>query len=276
MSSSLVKAKDRLSTQTSSAMNTFSQHDGNWQTKSRQLFLKGAEQLLRRFEGLIESYSLVGNTPFIEAQQFPWIKRLENNWHTIVQELDDILQYQDELPNFQDLSPDQYRLTQDDRWKTFFFYAFGVKAAQNCAHCPQTSQMIESIPGMKTAFFSILLPHKHIPEHCGVFKGVIRYHLALKVPQPETQCRLRVADQIRHWQQGQGLVFDDRFPHEVWNDSNEVRVVLIVDVIRPLQFPVSVLNKTLIRLISWSPFVQDAKKLQNHWEQRLGAIMKSH
>lgn len=254
-------------------MSTLSQRYGDWQAKNRQLFLQWAEQLLRQLEGLIESHSLVGNTPFIETQPFPWIHRLEQNWQTIAHELDEILQYQDELPNFQDLSPDQYRLTQDDRWKTFFFYAFGIKSAQNCARCPQTSQLLGSIPGMKTAFFSILLPQKHIPEHCGVYKGVIRYHLALKVPQPETQCRLRVGDQIRHWQQGQGLVFDDRFPHEVWNDSDDVRVILIVDVVRPLQFPVSLLNQTLIRLISWSPFVQDAKKLQNRWEQRLAAIM---
>lgn len=254
-------------------MSTLSQRYGDWQANSRQLFLKFAEKLLRQLEGLIESHSLVGNTPFIEAQQFPWVSDLEANWQTIAQELDDILQYQDELPNFQDLSPDQYHLTQDNCWKTFFFYAFGIKATQNCTRCPRTSQLLESIPGMKTVFFSILLPHKHIPEHCGVYKGVIRYHLALKIPQPETTCRLRVGDQTRHWQTGKGLVFDDRFPHEVWNDSDEVRVILILDVVRPLQFPISLLNQAIIRLISWSPFVQDAKKLQHQWEQRLGAIM---
>ncbi len=241
----------------------------------RQRLITHGEKLLRRLEGLLETHSLVGNAPFIDPQHFPWISHLEANGQTIATELDHILQYQDELPNFQDLSPDQYHLTQDNRWKTFFFYAFGVKAAQNCDRCPQTSQMLAAIPGMKTAFFSILLPHKHIPEHCGVYKGVVRYHLALKVPQPATQCRLRVGDQIRHWQQGQGLVFDDRFPHEVWNDSDEVRVVLIVDVVRPLKLPVSILNQTIIRLISWSPFVQDAKKLQTQWEQRLETMMTS-
>lgn len=254
-------------------MNTLSQRYGDWQAHSRQRFLKFAEKLLRRLEGLIESHSLVGNTPFIDAQQFPWMSDLEAHWQVIAQELDDILQYQDELPNFQDLSPDQYHLTQDNRWKTFFFYAFGVKAAQNCARCPRTSQFLASIPGMKTAFFSILLPHKHIPEHCGVYKGVVRCHLALKVPQPETTCWLRVDEQTRYWQTGQGIVFDDRFPHEVWNDSDETRVVLILDVVRPLEFPINLLNQIIIRLISWSPFVQDAKKLQNQWEQRLGTIM---
>ncbi|NJN39051.1 MAG: aspartyl/asparaginyl beta-hydroxylase domain-containing protein [Acaryochloridaceae cyanobacterium CSU_3_4] len=254
-------------------MSTLSQLHEDWQTKSRQVFLKLAETLLRQLEGLIEYYSLVGNTPFIDPQLFSWVSNLESNWQCIAQELQEVLKYQDELPNFQDLSPDQYRLTQDDRWKTFFFYAFGIKAKQNCDRCPRTSQLLESIPGMKTAFFSILLPHKHIPEHCGVYKGVIRYHLALKVPTPETACRIRVGDQTRHWRLGQGLVFDDRFPHEVWNDSDEVRVVLILDVVRPLPLPISLVNQTIIRLISWSPLVQDAKKLQNKWEHRLGAIM---
>ena len=35
------------------------------------------------------------------------------------------------------------------------------------------------------------------------------------------------------WHTSQCLAFDDSFEHEVWNNSTEVRVVLIVDVWQP-------------------------------------------
>jgi beta-hydroxylase len=141
-----------------------------------------------------------------------------------------------------------------------FFYAYGIKASVNCAKCPQTTNLIEQIPGMKTAFFSILLPGKHIPEHRGPYKGVLRYHLGLKVPQPETSCSLRVGEQICYWKEGKSIIFDDTFPHEAWNQSNDLRVVLFLDFVRPLRFPVSWLNQLLIQLISISPFVQEGKR----------------
>ena len=56
------------------------------------------------------------------------------------------------------------------------------KAEENCARCPETVRVLKSIPGMKSAMFSILAPRKHIPEHRGMYKGVLRYHLGLIVP----------------------------------------------------------------------------------------------
>jgi beta-hydroxylase len=121
---------------------------------------------------------------------------------------------------------------------------------------------------MKTAFFSILLPHKHIPEHCGPYKGLIRYHLALKVPEPQEKCRIRVGNDIRHWQEGKSLLFDDTFPHEAWNDTDGIRVVLFLDIVRPMTFPWSVINQVLIKIIALSPFVQKGKANLEKWAKR--------
>ena len=53
---------------------------------------------------------------------------------------------------------------------------------------------------MKSAFFSILAPGKHIPKHYGKHKGIIRYHLALKVPSHEAletlAAKLQTADGV--------------------------------------------------------------------------------
>jgi hypothetical protein len=97
---------------------------------------------------------------------------------------------------------------------------------------------------------------------------VLRYHLGLIVPEDAESCRIRVGDDFRHWEEGKSLIFDDTFNHEVWNDTDETRVVLFVDVLRPLPFPESAINRAIIKAISYSPFVLDAKRNQEAWEKR--------
>jgi beta-hydroxylase len=63
-------------------------------------------------------------------------------------------------------------------------------------------------------------------------------------------------------------VFDDIYEHEVWNDSDGVRVVLFLDVKRPLRGVPRLVNEAVIALIRWSPLVQDARLRQEAWERR--------
>lgn len=225
---------------------------------------------IQKYEQLIPKYSLIGDSPFFEAEQFPWAQELEDNWHLIRQELDKILEHTAELPNFQDISPDQgYSTSQDNLWKTYFFYGYGLKEEKNCQRCPNTTRLIENIPGMKTAFFSILLPGKHIPEHRGPYKGVVRCLLGLKIPEPKQMCRIRVGDQTRYWEEGKAMFFDDSFPHEAWNETDGIRVVLFLDIVRPMKPPLSWINSLLLNLIKISPFVQDASANQKKWDNKL-------
>jgi beta-hydroxylase len=127
---------------------------------------------------------------------------------------------------------------------------------------------MEQIPGMKTAMFSILSPRKHILDHRGPYKGVLRYHLGLIVPQDAEACRIRVGEDYRHWEAGRSMIFDDTYNHEVWNDTDETRVVLFVDVLRPLPEPWSTINRLIVKAIGYSPFVLDAKRNQEAWERR--------
>ncbi|WP_149031089.1 aspartyl/asparaginyl beta-hydroxylase domain-containing protein [Moorena producens] len=242
--------------------------------KARDFLIYGiGRPLILKFEKLITDYSLIANSTFLDPSQFDWVAELEPKWMTIRQELDQILKYRDIIPNFHDLSPDQAEyISTDNLWKTYGLYAYGIKVKQNCEKCPETTRMIEKIPGMKTAFFSILLPGKHIPKHRGPYKGVIRYHLGLIVPEPKENCRIRVGNDIRYWEEGKTMMFDDSFPHEVWNETDGMRVVLFLDIVRPLRFPVSWINQLFIKLIAWSPFVQDAMANQKKWEKRLDKV----
>jgi beta-hydroxylase len=226
---------------------------------------------LRAIERLVVRYSLVETSPFLPVERFPWAATLEANWRSIRAELDDVLRDRDDLPAFQEISADQVNLTDDDRWKTFFFYGYGFKSEANCARCPKTAKLLEDVPGMTTAFFSILAPHKGIPAHRGPWKGVLRYHLGLLVPEPAQASGISVGGQVAHWEEGRSLVFDDSYEHFAWNDTEGTRVVLFMDVIRPLRPPGSWLNQAVIKAVSLSPYVQDAKRRQLEWERRFAS-----
>jgi ornithine lipid ester-linked acyl 2-hydroxylase len=232
-----------------------------------ELTISVGERILAPIERFIGGKSLVGDETFFLNDLFPWISEIEANWTTIREEMARVLEDRDALPNFQDISKDQIEITDDDRWKTFFLYGFGFEAALGVELCPKTAALMQKIPGMKTAMFSILSPRKHILDHRGPYKGVLRYHLGLIVPEDARACRIRVGDDIRHWEEGQSMIFDDTYNHEVWNDTDQTRVVLFVDVLRPLPSPWSQINRAIVAAIRYSPFVLDAKRNQEAWER---------
>jgi beta-hydroxylase len=218
--------------------------------------------------------SAVGDREFFDARDFPWVNAIEDDWRKVRAELDPLLPYAAHLPNFQDLSNAAAGgLTQDDGWKTFFFYAYGMKAVGNCRRCPETTKLLQQMPGMKTAFFSILAPGKHLPPHRGFYKGVLRLHLGLLIPEPAEMCAIRVGSQTRHWQEGRVMIFDDVFEHEAWNRTDGLRVVLFVDIMRPMRFPANMLNAAIAWTIAFSPLVLGAVGNQLRWEKRFEAVV---
>jgi aspartyl/asparaginyl beta-hydroxylase (cupin superfamily) len=199
-----------------------------------------------------------GRRTFFEPAAFPWVAAIESEWRAIRAELESVLRRGDAIPNFQDISPEQASLTSGDMWKTYFLLGYGHRLEAHCARCPETMRLLGKIPGVMTAMFSIFAPGAHIRPHRGPYKGVLRYHLGLIVPRPEPLCRIRVGRDIRYWKEGQSLIFDDTFEHEVWNEATGARVVLFVDIVRPLPFPLSLLNRLMIAAISRTRFVRTA------------------
>jgi len=233
-----------------------------------QKIKKPSHQFIQAFERVIVRYSLVGDKTFFDKEDFPWTKDLEANWRLIRAEIDEVLKERELLPHFYEISRDQYKLSGDNMWKTYFLFAFGYQSEMNCAKCPETTRLMKQIPGMKTAMFSILAPGKHIPAHRGPYKGVLRCHLGLIVPEPREKIRIRVGNDFRHWEEGKVMVFDDTFEHEVWHEGESERVVLFIDFVRPFRQPAKTINRAMIKIIQWSPFVQNGKKNQEAWERR--------
>ena len=122
-----------------------------------------------------------------------------------------------------------------DKWRTYNLILFNQDVPSNTKKCPITTKLLKKIPGMQSALFSFMKPGAYVPPHNDPAKGVIRYHLALKVPKEREKCFINVDGRNYHWEEGKGVLFDDVYDHWVRNDSDETRVILFVDILRPLE-----------------------------------------
>jgi beta-hydroxylase len=209
-----------------------------------------------------------GDPHIYDSATFPWAAEVEAGWKLIRKELDQVMQCRDQIPSFQEIIKEVSTITTDQNWKTFFLSGIGMDCSENAKRCPETMKLLGKIPGMKTAFFSILSPHKHIPAHRGAFNGILRFHLGLMVPEPREKCRIRIGNDYRHWTEGKSLIFDDTFNHEVWNDTEGYRVVLFVDFARPLWFPFHQMNGALLSIGALAPIMREAGANQKKWEKK--------
>jgi ornithine lipid ester-linked acyl 2-hydroxylase len=227
-------------------------------------------------ERLNLKYAIHGNPPVYDNSVFPWVARIEAAFPAIRRELERVLTRKAELPNFQDISADVRTITEDDNWKTFFLLGFGIPSPRNIQACPETWAAVKVIPGIKTAMFSIFEPGKHLPAHRGPYNGVLRLHLGLIVPEPRERIAIRVDREVHHWSEGKVLIFDDAYEHEAWNHSDQVRVVLFIDFVKPLRLPARLVNWLLMNLAIFTPFIQEGMDNHQEWEKRFyGAAGKN-
>jgi ornithine lipid ester-linked acyl 2-hydroxylase len=218
----------------------------------------------------------LGDPCFYDTALFPWAAELEGDWQAVRRELDQLLARQSELPRIQEIIAGAAAITQDEGWKIFILVAHGVHSWRNIALCPQTWGLVRRIPGLRTAWFSIFEPGKRLPPHRGPYNGVLRAHLGVLVPAAEMKCAIRVGSETRSWREGEVVIFDDTHEHETWNLTEQVRVVLYVDFLRPLRFPANVLNRALLTIALLTPYLREGRENLSRWERRFFGKDREH
>lgn len=221
----------------------------------------------------LSAQSRIPDQPVLANALFPWAESVRAEWPAMREELDTLLERRNALPSFQEISPDQARISTDDRWKTFMLYAFGTRLDFGCSLCPRTAATLDRIPGISNAFFSILGPGKHIPRHRGVTKGLVRCHIGLRVPDSPERCLIQVEDVDCHWEEGGMFFFDDTYHHEVWNETDGERAVLLFDIERPMGWPGRLVSRAMIAALRRTAYYRDAIANQHAWEARYRAAM---
>jgi aspartate beta-hydroxylase len=95
---------------------------------------------------------------------------------------------------------------------------------------PDAADLCDS--GGGEVILSRLAPRSAIRPHCAPTNLRLTCHLGLAVP-PGGGCRIRVGADWRTWAEGRCLLFDDSFEHEVRNDTDRARVVLLLRFFHP-------------------------------------------
>jgi beta-hydroxylase len=221
--------------------------------------------LLKLLARLYSRQSLVPDMPIIPNRHFPFVAELEANWQDIRAELELILQDRERIPFLDKISPDQARISHSQKWRAFFLWGLGEELIGNTARCPKTAALLRKVPGLRSAWFSILAPNYRIKPHRGITKGVLRSHLGLIVPQKWRRCRMVVGGETVHWREGKCFVFDDSMQHRVTNATNEERAILLFDFDRPMRWPSSALNRLAMSLMKRTAYYKDARRnLKKH------------
>ncbi len=193
--------------------------------------------------------------PVLDAgQRFPAHRRFLADWTVWRDEALAVAADLSGVPQFHELMASQADIsTRDQRaWRMFALKVYGVPIAHNLQRCPRLAALLEDCPEVVSATLSFLAPWKHIPEHRGPFRGILRYYLALSVPQdadgqPATD--LLIDGTVHRLADGQGLLWDDTYRHEVRHRSPLPRIALLLDVRRSgLSVDMAVLSHLLIAL----------------------------
>jgi len=136
----------------------------------------------------------------------------------------------------------------------------GDNYSADAIHFPTLVGLLKQIPEIKSCAVSILEPNVHIPVHTGYYKGFMRFMLPVIVPKNYKDVYLCLNNIKYNWTEGKSVLWDDTFPHSVYNTTDEIRVVLYMDIIRPYKGVFHTINNSLINFAIHSKVIQEEIK----------------
>jgi aspartyl/asparaginyl beta-hydroxylase (cupin superfamily) len=176
---------------------------------------------------------------FYEREAFPWLAGIEAAVPAMRSELEAVIAGGDGFEPYVKRDPTRPQpanhLLDDPSWSACYLLSSG-EPTEHAARCPQTMAALAEAPmphiagRSPMALFSLLRPGTHIKPHNGLLNTRLICHVPLIVP---PGCRLRVGNEVREWEEGKALIFDDSIEHEAWNEGSGTRVVLLFEIWRP-------------------------------------------
>ena len=177
---------------------------------------------------------------FYERSSFPWLAALEEAAPAMRAELEAVVEEEGAFKPYVEATPNRPQpanhLLGDLDWAAFDLWKGGVPVPGNAERCPRTMEALGNAPmpvikgRSPMALFSRLRPGAHIKPHHGLLNTRLICHIPLVAP---PNCRLRVGNEVREWEEGKALIFDDSIEHEAWNGSDRTRTVLLFEIWRP-------------------------------------------
>jgi aspartate beta-hydroxylase len=197
--------------------------------------------------------SRIATPATLEAEHyFPNAKRFAERWTDIRREALAVAGMLNQVQRFHDILRAQADISAIDGrdWRVFIMKAYGVTVQENLRRCPTVAALLDDAPEVVSAILSFLAPVKHIPEHRGPFRGILRFHLMLSMPRDGNgvpACVMNIDGVPYRLSDGESLLWDDTYPHEVWNRSDQVRIALLLEVWRrDMPFDIALLSRAIL------------------------------
>ncbi|RTF98387.1 lipid A hydroxylase LpxO [Serratia marcescens] len=179
-------------------------------------------------------FSRVPTTPYLKPEQFPELTVLRENWETIRDEGQKLMEIQQikASDQFNDAGFNSFFKT---GWKRFYLKWYEDSHPSAMTLCPQTTELLRSLPSVKAAMFAELPPGSHLGKHRDPYAGSVRYHLGLMTPNDD-RCFIEVDGEQHSWRDGQAVIFDETYVHWAQNATDQTRIILFCDVERPMKW----------------------------------------
>jgi aspartate beta-hydroxylase len=201
----------------------------------------------------------VSSAPVVDVEPcFPDARRFQSAWPQLREEALRVAEDLKRVPRFHELMPEQAQISANDGrdWRMLVLKAYGTPFPRNLARCPVLAAALASAPDVLSAALSFLAPGKHVPEHRGPFRGVIRFYMGLSVPvsaDGRPAAVLTIDHREHRIGNGECLLWDDTFPHEVLNSGDQVRIALLLDIRRRgMSLDMALLSRLLIAAVGLS------------------------
>ena len=224
------------------------QHRGEVQHEKLSRRLTDHSNIFGPINCLFYSFSKVPNSPYQDVDRFPQLKPLQDNWQLIRDEAI-ALNQQAQIKSSDQLDDIGFNSFFRTGWKRFYLKWYGSSLDSAKQLCPQTVELLQTIPSVKGAMFAMLPPGARLVKHRDPYAGSLRYHLGLVTPNSDS-CFIDVDGQRYSWRDGEAVMFDETFIHFAENSSQQNRIILFLDVRRPVSFfLVDWINRLFARIV---------------------------
>jgi aspartyl/asparaginyl beta-hydroxylase (cupin superfamily) len=165
---------------------------------------------------------------FVDLLSFQGMQNLQDNWHQVLYEFKRYSQKHEIDFHFNNMMVEKPK-----SWRVRSLRVWGTEIFDIQKEFPITMSLFSEIPDVLSIGFNILEPKARIKPHCGDTNAIYRCHLGLQIPSNESGCVMKVLNQEVNWSNGKLIAFEDAFLHEAWNETDETRIILIFDVLKP-------------------------------------------
>jgi hypothetical protein len=216
--------------------------------------------------GKLQSDKLKNSKCWIDNDNFPEAKIIYDSRTIIIEELKQILNSDEwgiwssdynSTPIFTKMTENEIisriksnsgkiNSKKEPSWRLFGLI-LNKKILPTAELCPNTIKLLQSNSSrILNAGFSVLEPKCYIGEHKDFNNEFYRLHIPLIIPkinnneqnsfikksESEKLCVLQVENDYRIWKDNEYFIFDDTCLHNAWNNTSEMRIVLIVDLLK--------------------------------------------